>query len=100
MFVLNIDAIEFDNDEQKKDSQVIFTKMEKYCIGECNETHERWVFNPRDQETNEPSEAYFTALRKLGKTCNYGALKELQSIQHRVSHPTRCMQVYSWLESQ
>ena len=71
-----IDAMEFENDDQRKDPEVILEKMEKYCIGECNETYERYVFNRRDQETNESVDAYVTALRKLAKTCNYGALKD------------------------
>ena len=34
------------------------------------------LLNPRDQETNELSDAYVTALRKLAKTCIYGALTD------------------------
>ena len=34
------------------------------------------LLNPRDQETNEPSDAYVTALRKLANTCIYGALTD------------------------
>ena len=64
-----IDAMEFENEDQRKDSEVI---LEEYCIGECNETYERYVFNRRDQESNESVDAYVTALRKLAKTCNYG----------------------------
>ncbi|XP_022777842.1 uncharacterized protein LOC111319309 [Stylophora pistillata] len=48
--------------------------MEDYCIGECNETYERYVFNRRDQEANESVDVLVTALQKLAKTCNYGSL--------------------------
>ena len=71
-----IDAMEFENEVQRKDPEVILEKMKQYCIGESNETCERYVFNRRDQEPNESVDAYVTALRKLAKTCNYGSLTD------------------------
>ena len=68
-------AMEFENEDQRKDPDVILVKMKEYCIGERNETYERYVFNRRDQESNESVDAYVTALRKLAKTCNYGSLR-------------------------
>ncbi|CAH3149268.1 unnamed protein product [Porites lobata] len=68
--------MEFESEDQRKEPDVILEKMEKYCIGECNETYERYVFNRRDQESNESVDAYVTALRKLAKTCNYGTLAD------------------------
>ena len=38
--------------------------------------YERYVFNCRDQETNDTVDAYVTALRKLAKTCNDGGLTD------------------------
>jgi len=57
-----IDAREFENKIQRKDPEVILEKMKQYCIGECNETYERYVFNCRDQESNDSVDAYVTAL--------------------------------------
>ena len=37
---------------------------------------ERYIFNKRDQEANEPIDAYVSALQKLTKTCNYGQLTD------------------------
>ena len=71
-----IDAMEFDNEDQRQDPEVILEKMKQNCIGECNETYERYMFNRRDQESNESVDAYVTALRKLAKTCNYGSLTD------------------------
>ena len=58
-----IDAMEFDTEDQRKDTAIIRTKIEN-------------VFNRRDQETNESVDAYVTALRKLSKSCNYGSLTD------------------------
>ena len=71
-----IDSMEFESEDQRKQPDVILEKMENYCIGECNETFERYVFNRRGQESNESVDAYVTALRKLAKTCNYGTLAD------------------------
>ena len=68
--------MEFEIEDQRKDPAVILEKMEKYCIGECNEAYKRYVFSRRDQEMNESVDAYVTAQRKLAKTCDYGALTD------------------------
>ena len=70
------DAMKFLKEDQRKDPEVILEKMKQYGIGECNETYERYVFNRRDQESNESVDAYVTALRQLVKTCNYGSLTD------------------------
>ena len=57
-----IDAMEFEKEDQRKDPEVILEKKKQYCIGECNETYERYVFNCRDQESNDSVDAYVTAL--------------------------------------
>ena len=51
-------------------------RWKNIALGSENETYERYVFNRRDQESNEPVDAYVTALRKLAKTCNYGSLTD------------------------
>ena len=68
--------MEFEIEDQRKDPAVTLEKMEKKCIGECNEAYERYVFSRRDQEMNESVDTYVTALRKLAKTCDYGALTD------------------------
>ena len=71
-----IDAMQFDTEDQRKDPEIILKKTENYCIGECNETYKRYVFNCRDQETGESVDAYVTALMKLAKSFNYGLLTD------------------------
>ena len=46
-------------------------KFAEFCIGEMNETYERFIFNRRDQEENESIDQYVTVLRKLAQTCNF-----------------------------
>jgi hypothetical protein len=70
------DGLDFANEEERKDIDVVVSKFEKYCIGETNETCERYCFNKRDQESHETVDAYFAALRILAKTCNFGNLED------------------------
>ena len=69
------EGLEFDNDDDKKDIDIVLQKLQRYCIGETNEIYERYRFNKRDQEPNESLDAYVTALRTLAKTCNFGVLE-------------------------
>ncbi|XP_028409422.1 uncharacterized protein K02A2.6-like [Dendronephthya gigantea] len=71
-----LDGLDFANEEERKDIDVVVSKLEKYCIGETNETYERYCFNKRDQESHETVDAYFAVLRTLAKTCNFGNLED------------------------
>ena len=70
------DGLQFDNDIDRKNIEIVVQKFENFCIGETNETYERYKFNKRDQEQNETIDTYVAALRTLSKTCNYAALEE------------------------
>ena len=63
-----VDGLNFANDEECKDIDVVLEKLEVFCVGETNEIYERYQFNKRDQDS------YVAALRTLAKTCNYGSL--------------------------
>ncbi|KAJ8050045.1 hypothetical protein HOLleu_03080 [Holothuria leucospilota] len=69
-------SLKFAYDEDENDIKIIMTKLDTYFIGECNETHERYVFNKRDQQVGETVDAYITNLRTLAKSCNFGDLEE------------------------
>ena len=53
-----------ETNETNSDSQ----KFDEYTIGEVNETYKSYVFNSRNQDGAEPTDA---DLRKLMKTCNF-----------------------------
>ena len=75
--VLDIyDGLPFDNDEEKTNITNVLALLEKYFIGETNETYERYLFNQREQESGESFDAYLTTLRSLAKTCNFGELRD------------------------
>lgn len=69
------EGLEFENEDNKKDIDIVLQKLQRYCIGETNKIYERYRFNKRDQEPNESLDAYVTALRTLAKTCNFGVLE-------------------------
>ena len=75
--VLDIfDGLSFDTEAERQDINKVLEKLEAYCIGETNETYERYVFNTRDQQQGESFDSYLTALRSLIKTCNFGTLQD------------------------
>ena len=71
-----VDGLPFDTEDERTDIDAVLDKLETFCIGETNETYERYVFNRRDQEPTESVDTYIAALRALAKTCNYGPLED------------------------
>ena len=69
------EGLEFANEDDKKDIDVVLQKLQRYCIGETNEIYERYRFNKKVQEPNESLDTYVTALRTLAKTCNFRVLE-------------------------
>ena len=64
--VLDIfDGLSFDTEADRQDINKVLEKLEAYCIGETNETYERYVFNKRDQQQGESFDSYLSALRSL-----------------------------------
>ena len=63
-------------DEKKNDIGEILSKFQTYCVGETNETYERYTFNTRNQEPGETFDSYLKAIRTLAKTCNFGTLED------------------------
>ena len=53
------------------DWPVVIAKMEKHCIGEVNEIHERYCVNMQDKLPTELVDSFVAELRNLAKTCNF-----------------------------
>jgi hypothetical protein len=70
-----LEGLDFEEESQRNNIDIVMKKLEEYCVGETNEIYERYCFNKRDQEINETVELYVTVLRKLAKTCNFGTLE-------------------------
>jgi hypothetical protein len=60
----------------EKTTQKVLEVLEKYCVGDTNVIHERYVFNTRNQLTDEDFDTYLTRLRELANRCNYGTYKD------------------------
>lgn len=49
---------------------------ETYCIGSVNVTYERYRFNQRVQDNGERLDVFMGDVRRLAKTCQFGAVEE------------------------
>ena len=49
----------------------VLQAFEKFVLGECNETYERFIFNKRNQEAGERFELFYAHIQRLIKTCNF-----------------------------
>ena len=64
-------GFQFDTPEEERTAAEIMEKMERFCIGEVNQTYERFIFNSRKQAEGEPVDAFISDLRDLVKTCGF-----------------------------
>ncbi|KAI0221099.1 hypothetical protein LSAT2_027490 [Lamellibrachia satsuma] len=58
------------------DADNIIEALDDYCLGETNETYERYVFFTRDQRLGEKFDSYVATLHNLAKTCNFKELED------------------------
>ncbi len=70
------DNLDFASDNDRADIDIVLVKLREYCIGKTNETYERYCFNVATQEAHESVDEFVMRLKKLSKTCNFGALEE------------------------
>jgi len=70
------ETFEFANDNDRADLSKIMDAFEAHCIGEVNVVYERYVFYQRKQESGESFDNFLADLRKLVKTCDFGAVEE------------------------
>ena len=71
------------DDDDRNDPDKLIDAFERHCIGEINEVYERYVFHRRQQEPGESFDAFVGELRRLVKTCEYGAIEE-SAIRDRI----------------
>ena len=74
---------------ERKELPDILTAFERYCIGEVNETYERFIFNSRNQAEGETVEKYVAEIRRLSKSCNFENLEE-NLIRDRIVMGVKC----------
>lgn len=58
-----VDGLKFDTEVEKINIEIVINKLESFCLGEINETYERYVFNKKDREPTGNIDSYITALR-------------------------------------
>ena len=67
-------SLNFANDDERCDIDIVLTKMTGFCQGVVNETYERYLFNTRSQGENESVDEFYSALLALSKNCSFGEL--------------------------
>src|ERR1051325_6486074 len=69
-------SLDFANEADRTNIAAVLERFERHCVGETNETFERYVFRRRAQEENEPIETFVSVLRTLVRSCNFGELED------------------------
>ncbi|VDP73507.1 unnamed protein product [Echinostoma caproni] len=79
-----INGLTYSPDKERGDWQVVVVKMEQYCLGESNETCERYIFNRRRPQHGESLDAFVLWLKSLDRSCNFFACLEKRLIRDRI----------------
>src|ERR1043165_4868835 len=69
-------TMDFATEKDRSDIEKVIEAFERHCVGEVNVTYERYVFNRRMQDVGETFDSFMSDLRRLIKSCEYGALDE------------------------
>ena len=77
------ETFEFDSDDARSNLTTIKNAFEAHCIGEVNVVYERYVLYQRVQENGETFDNFLSDLRKLVKTCDFGAVED-STIRDRI----------------
>lgn len=76
-------TMEFAQEEDRDDPEKLIEAFERHCVGEINEVYERYMFHRRQQEPGETFDTFVGDLRRLARTCEYGAVEE-SAIRDRI----------------
>jgi len=68
--------MEFEDAENRKKLDPIIAAFENFCVDAVNVTYERYVFNCRAQESGERFETFLGEVRRLARSCEFGAVVE------------------------
>ena len=68
--------MEFASDDDREDLDKVVEAFQRRCIGEVNETYERYTFNRRVQDVGETFDTFVADIRRLAESCKFGALEE------------------------
>jgi len=71
------------SDADRADPAKLIDAFEQHCVGQINEVYEHYVFNRQQQESSETFDAFLGDLRRLVKTCGYGAVEE-STVRNRI----------------
>ena len=74
--VEKLESLEFAEDDDKDDPEVLIQKMDEYLRPLKNTTYERHIFFTRKQGMSENIDAYVTALKLKAKDCEFGSLSD------------------------
>ena len=69
-------SMEFAAAADREDLDKVVEAFQRHCIGEVNVTYERYIFNRRMQDVAETFDTFVADLRRLAKSCEFGALEE------------------------
>ena len=75
--VEKLESLEFTEDDDKDDPEVLIQKMDEYLRPLKNTTYERHICFTRKQGMSENIDAYVTALKLKAKDCEFGSLSDI-----------------------
>ena len=78
------EGLDFASEDKRTKFDIVVKKFQDLCLGETNETYERFLFNSRQKNETETVDQYITALRTLAKTCNFCACLRDSLIRDRL----------------
>ena len=79
------EGVDFSSEEDRTKYDVVVQKFcRELCLGETNETYERFIFNSREKSEEKSVDQYVTTLRKLAQTCNICACLHDSLIRDRL----------------
>lgn len=70
-------TFKFDNEEDAKSYDKVIKAFQDFCSPKTNEVYERFVFNKRVQQQNEPFDVFLMDIKRLVKTCGYAEQEEV-----------------------